>query len=151
MGKWTRDAYYYNQGAAYEANMQKVAQAIKALRAQGYTARQNVTSSRSDAPIKMDEISARDPHSKGQIYFSRSDSNHALEFGDLFISFGSIGHGPISEWIPVGQAAAAAFRAAGLDATWHGRPGESVFVHLWRTPAEQAEFERDGILLPDCD
>lgn len=157
MGKWTSDAYYHKQGVAFETNMAKVGEALKALRRQGMIARQNFLCCGNCAAtalgIQLDKSRAAGKEIAGAVYFHKQDAESALKYGTLYLGYGA-GDPYESRGVEsraVGMLIVTALRSTGLDVKWSGDAWERIEVRIWRTPADQAEFEADGIMLPDCD
>lgn len=155
MSKRHYDAYSFDRGLTYEANMEKVAAAFKAMRANGLVARQNfmccgscASSALSD---QLNKARGKGKAVKGAVYFHRQDSECALDYGKLYIGFGAGGENAEADCLEVGRIAVECLRAAGLEVKWDNSVWTRPVVTIWRSERDQAQFDRDGIMLPDCD
>lgn len=153
------NAYTANRGTIYEDNMRKVTEAFRAIRKHKIFARQNFLCCGSCASYalgtQLTEARAKGKEAKGAVYYHRQDAECALEAGVLYIGFGA-GDGDDSlamdeQTVEVGKITVQCLREAGLDVTWDGDKWSRITVTIWRTAAEQAAFDRDGIMVASGD
>ena len=115
-------------------NTDKLTQAFKALRSEGYIARQNFTCCGSCAGAQLSDDfdkmpPAKQARVKGAVFFHRQDGEALRQGGDMCIRFGTVKPGDHrDEDTAIGHAAVAVLAAAGLTVEWNGDAARCIIV-----------------------
>jgi hypothetical protein len=91
-------------------------------------ARQNFSCCGGCACYELGEFISTRPQYRGAVYYHRQDLQSFYATGEMYIGFSSRQDEGDAAMIAIGNAAAKAFRAAGLDVVWDGSASTRILV-----------------------
>lgn len=119
-------------------NTKALTTAFKALRKQGFIARQSFMCCGGCACAGIHDLAkksspARQARFKGGVYYHKQDADSMRRYGQLYVGYGALEGMPASLTTEeVGKAAVAAFEAAGFEVEWNGNPMTRIIVKSGR-------------------
>ncbi len=121
-----RQHLYIQNSWVKKTDCDKIDDVFSALEAEGILARQNLAvheKSGRDEIRKL--VKSEDGERDGFVFYTAQDTENAVEFGQLSLSFGAFS-GSGENTLDIGRKVVSALQAAGFQVEWSGEPNDRI-------------------------